>query len=54
MSSTPRWAKVGGGIAIVLALLFVIMHGVRGGFRHQMPGGHTPPSADTQQGAQKP
>ncbi len=36
--STPRWVKVFGIIAIVLVLLFVIMHLTGGGL-----GGHTPP-----------
>lgn len=40
-TSTPRWVKVFGLIALVLVLLFVILHLTgrgRGG-----PGGHTPP-----------
>ncbi len=37
-TSTPRWVKVFGIIAIVLVLLFVIMHLTGGGL-----GGHTPP-----------
>lgn len=36
--STPRWVKVFGIIAIVLVLLFVILHLAGGGF-----GGHTAP-----------
>jgi hypothetical protein len=37
-TSTPRWVKVFGISAIVLVLLFVIMHLAGGGF-----GGHIPP-----------
>lgn len=36
--NTPRWVKVFGIIAIVLVLLFVILHLAGGGF-----GGHTRP-----------
>ena len=35
---TPRWVKVFGIVAIVLVLLFVILHLAGGGF-----GGHSPP-----------
>ena len=36
-TGTPRWVKMLGIIAIVLVLLFVILHLAGGGF-----GGHTP------------
>jgi hypothetical protein len=36
-TSTPRWVKVFGIIAVVLVLLFVILHLTGGG-----PGGHRP------------
>jgi uncharacterized cupredoxin-like copper-binding protein len=38
-SGTPRWVYVSGIIAIVLVVLFVILHLIGGGF------GHTPPSS---------
>ena len=44
---TPRWVKISGLIAIVLILLFVILHLTGNQFRfHPVPGnhgGHTPP-----------
>jgi hypothetical protein len=39
--STPRWVKVFGIIAIVLVLLFGILHHT--GHSLGGPGGHTPP-----------
>ncbi len=36
-TSTPRWVRVFGIIAIVLMLVFVVVHLLGGGFR-----GHTP------------
>ncbi len=46
-TSTPRWVKVFGIIAIVLVFLFVILHLTGGGLgRHTPSGGpddHTPP-----------
>ena len=53
-TSTRGWVKVSGIIAIVLVLLFVIMHLVSGGFRHFTPGGHASPSSVTEHGAQQP
>jgi hypothetical protein len=46
--------KVSGIIALVLVLLFVIMHLVSGGFRHFIPGDHALPSSLTEHGAQQP
>ncbi len=50
---TPRWVKVFGIIAIVLVLLFVILHFTRGPHRpgRHMLGGDTPPG---QRGVQQP
>ena len=48
-TSTPRWVKVSGIIAIVLVLPFVIMHLTGGGL-----GGHTRPSSVTEHGVQQP
>lgn len=52
---TPRWVKVSGSIAIVLAILFVILQiggvigrhgpGRHGGHGDQAPEGHNPPGA---------
>lgn len=58
-ASAPRWVKVSGIVAIVLALLLVAMHLAGGGFRHRMPEGdapvgHTPPSKVTDHGEQRP
>ncbi len=36
-SGTPRWVYVSGTIAGVLALLFVVLHLVVGGFRGHAP-----------------
>ncbi|MEO7317815.1 MAG: hypothetical protein ABIZ56_02375 [Chthoniobacteraceae bacterium] len=36
-NSTPRWVKVFGVIAIVLIVLFVILHLAGGGFGHHTP-----------------
>jgi len=46
---TPRWVKVLGIIAIVLILLFVILHLTGNNPGCPPPGGHTPPGcpADT-------
>ncbi|MGM0875727.1 MAG: hypothetical protein ACQEWV_13230 [Bacillota bacterium] len=51
--STPRWVKVFGIIAIVLALLFVIMHLTGIGGNHG-PGRHIPPSSSIEQGVKQP
>lgn len=48
-TSTPRWVKVFGIIALVLVLLFVILHLTGRGL-----GGHTPPSSVTEHGVQQP
>jgi len=43
-TSTPRWVKVLGIVAIVLILLFVILHLTGNGIGCPPPGGlHTPP-----------
>ncbi|HEU4596205.1 MAG TPA: hypothetical protein VFS10_13785 [Pyrinomonadaceae bacterium] len=49
--TTPRWVKVFGVIAVVVILLFVILHISVGPRRH---GSHTPPSGGTERGAQRP
>lgn len=36
-TGTPRWVKVFGVIAIVLVVLFVILHLAGGGFGHHTP-----------------
>ena len=41
-TSTPRWVKVFGIIALVFVLLFAILHLTTGGLG---PSGHTPPRA---------
>ena len=56
-TSTPRWVKVFGTIALVLVLLFVIMMltgrgGSHGPGRHT-PSGDTPPSSVTEHGVQQ-
>jgi len=48
-TSIPRWVKVFGTIALVLVLLFVILHLTGRGL-----GGHTPPSSVTEHGVQQP
>ena len=53
--TTPRWVKVFGLIAIVLVLLFVILHLTGGGFHgHTLsgagPGDPTPSSSVTEHG----
>lgn len=51
-TGTPRWVKVFGIIALVLVLMFIILHltgNSLGG-----PGRHTPPSGVTEHGAQQP
>jgi len=58
-SSTPRWVKVFGVIALALVLLFVVLmlSGGHGPGRHTLSGdagGHTPPSSVTEQGARQP
>ncbi len=50
---TPRWVKAFGVIVIVLVLLFVALH-ISGNSPFGGPGGHTPPSRTTGQGAQQP
>ena len=57
-TSTPRWVKVFGIIALVLVLLFVILlvTGGHGLGRHTSSGdsgGHTPPSSVTEHGVQQ-
>ncbi|MCY9693407.1 hypothetical protein [Paenibacillus alginolyticus] len=47
-SSTPRWVKVFGIIAIVLVLFLVILHLTGRGFGGH--GGHTPSSSVIEQG----
>lgn len=47
--STPRWVYVFGIIALVLVLLFVILH-----LTGNSPGGHTPSSSITERGVQQP
>ncbi len=47
---TPRWVKVFGLIAIVLVLLFVVLHLTGNSPAHS----HTPPSSETEPDAQKP
>jgi hypothetical protein len=42
-TSTPRWVKVLGIVAIVLILLFVILHLTGNNLGCPPPGGHTPP-----------
>ena len=49
---TPRWVYVFGIIALVVIVLFVILHLAGGGFRGH--GGHTPPSSITDQSVQQP
>lgn len=46
--STPRWVKVFGIIALVLVLLFIILHLTGNNFGGH--GGHTPPSSGIEQG----
>ncbi|MDP9203705.1 MAG: hypothetical protein M3P26_17515 [Gemmatimonadota bacterium] len=61
-TSTPRWVKVFGIIAIVVALLFVILllagGGRHGPGRHRLsdggPGGQTPPASVTESGRAPP
>ena len=59
-TSTPRWVKVFGIIAIVVGLPFVILlltgrgHGPGRHAPPGEPGGHTPPSSVTEQGMQQP
>ena len=53
-TGTPRWVKVSGIIAIVLILLFAILHLAGGGLRGHTPEGHTPPAGSTEHGAQQP
>ncbi len=48
-TSTPRWVKVFGLIALVLVSLFVILHLTGRGL-----GGHMPPSGDPELGVPKP
>lgn len=48
-TSTPRWVKVGGGFAILLVLLFAILHFTVGGL-----GDHKPHSGDTERGLTQP
>jgi hypothetical protein len=50
--STPRWVYVFGIIALVVIVLFVILHLTGGGFRGH--GGHTPPSSVVEQSVQQP
>ena len=45
-AGTPRWAKAFGGILIVLALLFVVLHLTDTRGRHG-PGRHLPSAQDT-------
>ncbi len=56
--STPRWVKVLGIIAIVLIVLFVILHltgnSPRGHTPSGHPGEHSPPASVTENGEQKP
>ena len=51
---TPFWVKALGIIAIVLVLLFVIMHLTGHGLGGHTPGGHTPSTSVTGHGAQQP
>jgi hypothetical protein len=50
-TSTPRWVKVSGIIAIVLVLLVVIMMFIGGG-KHG-PGRHIPSSSGIEQGVKQ-
>ncbi|MCC6457975.1 MAG: hypothetical protein IT328_23675 [Caldilineaceae bacterium] len=50
--STPRWVYFFGIIALVVIVLFVILHLTGGGFRGH--GGHTPPSSVIEQSVQQP
>jgi len=50
--STPRWVKMSGIIAIVLVLLFVIVHLTGHGLGGHTPRGHTPSTSVTGHGAQ--
>jgi hypothetical protein len=57
-TSTPRWVKVFGGIALVLILLFVILilSGRHGPSRHASPGDRGAdalPSGVTEHGARR-
>jgi hypothetical protein len=59
VAGTPRWVKVSGSIAIVVVLVFVIVHLMGGGFgRHthgrQTPRAPTPPSTGAERGVQPP
>ncbi len=47
-AGTPRWVKVFGIVAIILVLLFVILH-----LTGNSPG-HTPPPSVTEHGVQPP
>ena len=47
--STPRWVKVFGIVAVVLVLLFVILH-----LTGHSPGGHTSHPDLTERGAHQP
>jgi hypothetical protein len=51
---TPRWVKVFAIVAIVLVLLFVIIHLAGGGLGGHTHGDHTPPSPITAHGVQQP
>ena len=51
ITSTPRWVKVSGIIALVLVLLFVVIMLTVGGHG---PGRHTLPSGVTEHGVQQP
>jgi hypothetical protein len=50
--STPRWVYTFGIVALVVIVLFIILHLTGGGFRGH--GGHTPPSSPIEQSVQQP
>jgi hypothetical protein len=52
LPSTPRWVKVFGIIAVLLILLFIILHLTGQG--PGLHGGHTPPASITEQSVLQP
>ncbi len=50
---TPQWVYVFGVIALVLAVVFVVLHVVGGGFGNHMHGNAAPPASNIEFGMRR-